>query len=71
MFKAEFLAVVTRKIDDEIREELLPVARVTNPTLLPTKGDTVNLRSDRFLVTGIEWFPYMESVNVYLKHKGE
>lgn len=68
MSRAEIIAVKTIKEKDKVREELIPVSNITNPTILPMKGDIMNFQGERFEVTAIEWIPLRETVNIYIAY---
>lgn len=67
MLRAEYIAVKQEKEKEDI---LIPVASKTNPSVLPSQGDMVNIQGERFIVSGVEWFITRELVNIYMVYKG-
>ncbi len=62
--KAEFiLAEKSKEKEDE--EVLTSLMNVTNPTVVPSKGDFLNIGGERFQITGVEWIMLREQINIY------
>lgn len=65
---ANYITVIRQEGKED---QLIQAVEQTNPTILPRQGELINFQGERFEVSGVEWLPLLQKVNIYMiRYKG-